>query len=46
MMQLTLELLTCNKEYIDVNDCFNRVMANECGRVAELVFESVKNIFP
>ena len=35
MMQLTLELLTDT----DVNVCINRVLVNECGRVAELVFE-------
>jgi hypothetical protein len=40
LMQLTLELLSDP----DVKECVNRVMVNECGRVAELVFEQVKSL--
>lgn len=42
MMQLTLELIA----EPDVKECLNRVLVNECGRVAELVFEQVKDIHP
>jgi hypothetical protein len=39
-MQLALELMGD----LDVQKCMSRVMLNECGRIAELVFEQVKSI--
>jgi hypothetical protein len=40
LMQLALELVSD----LDVHKCMQRVILNECGRIAELVFEQVKLI--
>jgi len=42
-MQLTLELI---QDPFSVQLCLDRVMGNECGRIAEIVFEKVKNTKP
>jgi len=43
LMQLTLELI---QDPFSVQLCLDRVMGNECGRIAEIVFEKVKNTKP
>jgi hypothetical protein len=43
-MQLLLELLS--DSHTTLEESIDRVLANECGRVAEVVFESVKNLHP
>jgi hypothetical protein len=49
---LTLELISIDasqagaKGALLVDEAVNRVLVNECGRVAELVFEEVKEMLP
>lgn len=43
-MQLLLELLS--DSHTTLEESIDRVLANECGRVAGVVFESVKNLHP
>ena len=42
LMQLVLELLS--DQLLSVDESVERVLENECGRVADLVFEKVKNL--
>jgi hypothetical protein len=43
-MQLVLELLSDQR--LSLDESVDRVLENECGRVADIVFEKVKNLHP
>ena len=43
-MQLILELLSDTE--LSLDQCVERVLENECGRVSDIIFEKVKNLHP